>query len=57
MTETHERTTPHEYMPEPVQADSPPIDANQSGALAIGLMVAIIVIVAMLTLALLISIP
>ncbi|HEV2109347.1 MAG TPA: hypothetical protein VGR16_13890 [Thermomicrobiales bacterium] len=57
MTETYERTTPREDVPEPTHAESPPIDADESGALAIGLMVAIVIMVALLTLALFISIP
>lgn len=57
MTETHEQTVSRESVPEPAQADSAPIDADESGALAIGLMVAVVTMVALLTLALIVSIP
>ncbi len=57
MTEIHERTTLSEEAFEPAQADSAPVDVDESGALAIGLMVAVVAMVALLTLALIISIP
>ena len=57
MTEIHERTTLREDVAESAQGDSPPVDADESGALAIGLMIAMVTMVALLTMALIISIP
>lgn len=51
----HGRDIDHTLNPQP--PDEPSIDMDQSGALAIGLMVAIVCLVALLTLALFISIP
>lgn len=57
MTENQEHTRTPDPAPERSQDDAQPIDADESGTLAIGLMVAIVAMVAMLTLGLFISIP
>lgn len=57
MTEMNGQPIRREYNTEPVHDDLTPVDADQSGALATGLMVAVVVIVALLTIALFISIP
>jgi len=57
VTEIHEPTPPREHTAEPTYTDSSPVDADESGALAVGLMVAIVLMVALLTIALFISIP
>ncbi|MDQ3539686.1 MAG: hypothetical protein M3440_03280 [Chloroflexota bacterium] len=57
MATSHNRATTPDPVSESRADDSQPIDADESGALAIGLMVAIVGLVALLTLALFISIP
>lgn len=52
MTVDHEPATEPDWSPA-----TPSIDADESGALAIGLMVAVIILVALMTIALVISIP
>ncbi len=57
MTDTHQPGPEANLPSELPHLASPPVDVDESGTLAIGLMIAIIAIVALLTLALLISIP